>query len=109
MIELLNTRQDRGQKWNYFENGQSVESVTNEILADYLLANGVIHIPCKVGDMVYQTDGVRIYELTILDISLHKNMPYYETDAIDFDDTVIGKTVFLTKEEAERELERRMK
>lgn len=42
LIEILNTRQDHGQKWNYFENGQSVESVTNEKLADHLLANGVV-------------------------------------------------------------------
>lgn len=75
-----------------------------EIVADYLLANGVIVLPCKVGDTVYQMDGVRIYELTILDISLHKNKPYYETESIDFDDNAIGKTVFLTKEEAEQAL-----
>ena len=75
-----------------------------EYVANYLLEMGVIHIPCKVGDIVYQTDGVRIYELTILDISLHKNKPYYETDGVDFDDDAIGKSVFLTKEEAERRL-----
>lgn len=73
--------------------------------ADYLLANGVIVPPCKVGDTVYETDGIRIYELTILDISLHKNKPYYETDGVDFDDDAIGKSIFLTKEEAEKALE----
>lgn len=73
-------------------------------IADYLLESGVITIPCKVGDIVYQTDGIRIYELTILDISLHKNKPYYETDGIDFDDDAIGKSIFLTKEKAERKL-----
>ena len=75
-----------------------------EIIADYLLANGVTVPPCKVGDKVYQTDGVKIYELTIFDISLRKNKPYYETESIDFVDYAIGKTVFLTKEEAERAL-----
>lgn len=75
-----------------------------EINADYLLEMGVIHIPCKVGDIVYQTDGVRIYELTILDIYLRKNKPYYETDCVDFDDDAIGKSIFLTKEKAERAL-----
>lgn len=72
--------------------------------ADYLLANGVIVLPCKVGDIVYQADGARTYELTILDISLHKNKPYYETDEIDFDDDAIGKSIFLTREEAEKAL-----
>lgn len=73
--------------------------------ADYLLANGVIVPPCKVGDTVYETDGIRIYELTILDISLHRNRPYYETESIDFDDDAIGKTIFLTRKEAEKALE----
>ena len=54
--------------------------------------------------MVFQTDGIRIYELTILDISLRKNKPYYETESIDFDDDAIGKSIFLTKEEAESKL-----
>ena len=73
--------------------------------ADYLLANGGIVPPCKVGDTVYETDGIRIYELTILDISLHRNRPYYETESIDFDDDAIGKTIFLTRKEAEKALE----
>lgn len=74
------------------------------IVADYLLKNGVIVPQCKVGDTVYETDGIRIYELTILDISLHKNKPYYKTDGVDFDDDAIGKSIFLTKEEAEKAL-----
>lgn len=73
--------------------------------ADYLLENGVIVPPCKVGDTVYETDGIRIYELIILDISLHKNKPYYETESLDFDDYAIGKSIFLTREEAEKALE----
>lgn len=80
------------------------EQTLEEYVADYLLEWGVIHIPCKVGDIVYETDGVRIYELTILDISLRKNKPHYETESIDFDDDAIGKSIFLTKEEAERKL-----
>ena len=55
---------------------------------------------------VYQTDGVRIYENEIFDISIYKGKPYYETENIDFDDNAIGKTIFLTREEAEKALER---
>lgn len=80
------------------------EQKLEEYVAEYLVKNNVIHIPLKTGDIVYQTDGIRIYELTILDISLHKNMPYYETEEIDFDDDAIGKSIFLTKEEAEAKL-----
>lgn len=75
-----------------------------EFIADYLIDNGVVALPCKVGDIVYQTDGIRIYELTILDILLRKNKPYYETDAVDFDDDAIGTSIFLSREDAERAL-----
>lgn len=75
-----------------------------ENIADDLLYDGVIVLPCKVGDTVYQTDGIRIYELEIFDISLRKGKPYYETESIDFDNTAIGESIFLTREEAEEAL-----
>jgi hypothetical protein len=75
-----------------------------ENIADDLLENGVVVLLCKVGDTVYQTDGIRIYELEVFDVSIRRNKPYYETESIDFDDDAIGKTVFLTREEAEAKL-----
>lgn len=71
-----------------------------EHLADYLLANGVIVLPCKVGDTVYQIDAERVFESQVEAI-------IYATDSIAFDERVIGKTVFLTREEAERALKER--
>ncbi len=60
---------------------------------------------CKVGDMVYQTDGVRIYEHEITGIYQDRIVKIiYDTEAIAFDERAIGKTVFLTKEEAEAKL-----
>lgn len=73
-----------------------------EVIADYLLANDVIVPPCKVGDTVYQTDGVGLYESTIKNI-------VYETKNIAFDERAIGKTVFLSREEAEAALAERSK
>ncbi len=90
LIELLDEFLDLGYSSSY--------------IADYLLENGVVVLLLKVGDIVYQTDGIRIYELMILDILLHKNKLYYETDAVDFDDDAIGTSIFLTREEAERAL-----
>ena len=109
LIELLQKRSCFYNKSKCNARCSNCDYVTiddNDIgkLADHLLANGVIHIPCKIGDIVYQTDGLRIYELTILDISLRKNKPYYETESIDFDDDAFGKSIFLTEEEAERAL-----
>lgn len=93
LIELM-------QDWG----NTNTDSFNFESVADHLLANGVIAIRCNIGDTVYQTDGVRIYELEIFDVKLIKNKPYYETENIDFDDDAIGKTIFLTREEAERVL-----
>ena len=76
-------------------------------IAEHRIKNGVVVLHCKVGDRVYQTDGTRIYELEILDVSLYRNMPYYETDSVDFDVRAIGRSVFLTREEAEQALKGR--
>lgn len=55
-----------------------------------------IKFPCKVGDAVYQRDtGGRIYETVIKTI-------IYDTGGIAFDERAIGKTVFLTREDAEK-------
>lgn len=71
-----------------------------EVISDHLLANGVVVLPCKVGDTVYQSDGVRVYESTI------KNV-IYDTNGIAFDENAIGKTVFLSREKAEKALKER--
>ena len=91
-----------------------------EFVADYLLANGVIVPPCKVGDVVYKpiiTDDTHepvIWDITITDISIDIGGLLNESYAIgiickgdssilfDFDE--FGKTVFLTREEAEKAL-----
>lgn len=73
------------------------------IYADYLLANGVIVLPCKVGQTVYKVckrkydvDG---YGMQWVEDWGILNLPF-RVDMID----QIGKTVFLTKEEAEAKL-----
>lgn len=74
-------------------------------LADYLLANGLIVLPCKVGDVVYEivhgvvgeteaTGFIVCQDGTILMLTKHFFPLSRE----------IGKTVFLTREEAEAKL-----
>ncbi len=75
-----------------------------EQFADYLLANGVIVPPFKIGGKVYQTDGTRIYESTILEIICTSKRTVYITQGISFDETAIGTSIFLTREEAEAKL-----
>ena len=76
------------------------------MLAEHLLANGVVLFSCKVGDAVYQTDGIRIYELEVSDayLNLKNYKPHYDTESIGFDDTAIGESIFLTREQAEQAL-----
>lgn len=79
-----------------------------EVCADFLLAEGVIVPPCKVGDTVYQTDGIRIYESTIREITYTaNNILIYDTEKVCFDKTAINESIFLTREEAEKALAER--
>lgn len=80
----------------------------NEVLADYLLENGVTILPCKVGDMVYSIwqddDGnLQIDETEIVDVSIHKIW----VNGGGFDVDWLGKSDFLSREEAEKEIEKR--
>ncbi|MBR3038574.1 MAG: hypothetical protein IKP03_06335 [Fibrobacter sp.] len=52
-----------------------------------------------IGDTVYQTDGIRIYESTVRKI-------IYDTGLYAFDASSIGYTVFLSRDEAEKEMSR---
>lgn len=75
----------------------------SSILADYLIANGVILPPVDIGKTVYKVS--RLGEI----ISL--NVANYDYGVITFPYNIIpfenfGKTVFLTREESEKVLER---
>ena len=95
-------------------------TVCPSAVADHLLANGVIVPPCKVGQTVYVTDKKSVQEYTVHAVEcdekyltikchswlaereglLHKHTAYFNLN--DF-----GKTVFLTKELAEKALAER--
>ena len=57
----------------------------------------LVVLPCKVGDTVYQIDAERVYESEVKGI-------IFDCDDIGFDERAIGKTVFLTREEADAAL-----
>ena len=87
-----------------------------EIIADHLLSNGVIVPPCKVGDKVYKITRNKVKECKVVHIGLsadercssfnfietYTDGTFYKSYSMVFD--VIGKTVFLSKEEAEEAL-----
>ena len=57
--------------WNIFSNpvSQNVEQI-----ADFLLENGVIVPPCKVGDMVYMTTVHSVIERKVVGFQYLKDM-----------------------------------
>ena len=75
-----------------------------EYLADHLIAHGVTVQECKLGDKIYQTDGVLIYESIICEITLTANRTIFVTENIAFDERAIGNSVFLSYAEAEAHL-----
>lgn len=91
-----------------------------ERIADHLLANGVIVLPCAVGDTVYFICFDEICEATVVRIELNYYTNPKEWIVIEYYskaigihehksrvDLMFGRNTFLTKEEAEKELERR--
>ena len=80
-----------------------------DYLADYLIEHGVIVLPCKVGDTIYQIDGVRIYASTIYEITYTENKVIFVTGNVVFDERAINNSIFLTREEAEKALKEREK
>lgn len=73
-------------------------------IADHLLANGVIVPPCNVGDTVWEvnTDSPFDEDLRVMESKVERFMMFTSVDIHSLD--CIGKTVFLTREEAERAL-----
>lgn len=77
-------------------------------IADYLLEHGVTILPCKIGDTLYSIwqddDGeYQISEDEIFDVSA--KMIWVNGGG--FDINSLGKSDFLTREEAKKEIERR--
>ena len=94
LVELL--QDENNPVWRWFPNNASMMQ-----LADYLVANGVTVQECKLGDKIYQTDGVRIYESIIGEITLTAKHTIFVTENIVFDERAIGNSVFLSYDEAE--------
>lgn len=83
-----------------------------EVVADYLLANGVIVPPCKVGDAVYVIYDNKVIKgkADALDIVVEEGSTEYVVGAKFFCQIsmckgfAFGRNVFLTKEDAEAKL-----
>ena len=73
LIELLNEADNKFGCFNAFCTERATEEAKNELL-DYLLKNGVVVPPCKVGDTVYQVDTlfeeIIIAELKVIELTI---------------------------------------
>ena len=82
----------------------------NMIFSDYLLENGVVALPCKLGDVVYRIStrtGTRIkyiQETTVSRIAIDNEGVWIFCTCNPIAKTVFGKTLFITREDAEKAL-----
>jgi hypothetical protein len=122
LVELLN------KKYDHFcdQCGVNKDSHYTDSLADYLLENGVVVLPCKVGTRVYMVldryDARKLgCSCCLADYGFETECAYYKSgDCTNMTANAnwqiisrrfeyqhiydFGKTVFLTREEAERAL-----
>lgn len=109
LVELLNFVQCKAECCSALDGGRcgdldNLDRCQIEAIADHLIANGVVLPPCKVGDTVYsfaypRTDIIVIDKETVEDLHF-----IVETDECYYDERDIGRTVFLTKDQAEQKL-----
>jgi hypothetical protein len=101
LIKLLN------KKYDHFcdQCGINKDSHYTESLADYLLANGVIVPPCKVGDTVYEIVHGEILEPKVVGFLICQDGAILVKTSCSFPlSREIGCCLFLTREEAEAKL-----
>ena len=77
-----------------------------EKIADYLLENGVIVPSCKIGQAIFRIDDKSVFDWWDVEhIEIYaEEIVYIDDSGNQFTDEDIGKTVFLTREEAEQAL-----
>ena len=95
----------------------NLERCYEERTADLLLEHGIIVLPCKAGDRLYEVTGrktVSVYKVKAIRVELFslfiewdivEGFVWQSLSGINADE--IGKTVFLTREDAERALKER--
>lgn len=94
------------------KSGASFERALPEEIADHLLSEGVIVPPVKLGQTVWfiRTHIGKIVETKVDKVVLKNGGLYLQLSRNSFYETTcrsIGKTVFLTREEAEKALAER--
>lgn len=105
-------------KWENLRNAyleEKIDDIDNfdDVIIDNLIANGVIAPPCKVGDTVYALYNGKVLKANIFSMKIETEddkyvyMPKLKIfdHLFQFKTFLLGKTVFLTPEEAEKALQ----
>jgi hypothetical protein len=115
---LIKLSEKAHKEWLQKEYDHETDKDIGEYVADYLLENGVIVLPCKTGDTVYKhwscgkhgksvaefiVDHIDVDYLPDIEFSYSKHNTWTRNYFFS-KQTDIGKTVFLTREEAEQAL-----
>ena len=116
LIELILQGENEADKKG-IANCQMYNLEKAKILADYLLANGVIVSPVKVGDMFYIVKSYtnsyleivsrEVVSTLVKEILINKNGISIVTEEAEYNAEDIGDLIFLTKKEAEEKLRKR--
>ena len=115
MSDLIKTKQDilkliKEAEEQFAGTGKALLDI-EDYVAEYLTANGVIVPPCKVGETVYVVNSLWVSEYTVeavwwdgLMFQFNAENEEYadECSVFYFFDERIGKTVFLSREDAEK-------
>ena len=119
LIELIKKSR---REWLEKEYDNETEKSVDEYVADYLMSNNVVVFPLKVGDKVYRKmcrgfNDFYLREETVWIVDMHFTAgleiitKYVEPKGITLFPKIyiedIGKTVFLSREEAENALKER--
>lgn len=103
---LIELNQKAHSEWLQKEYDHETDKNLAEYSTDYLLANGVIVPPCKVGDRLYIIASIsqEIIESVVIGMWIVEDSVSILTIHGTILNDSLGETVFLTKEEAEAKL-----
>ena len=93
--------------WHLWDFAQAAENMTVgrlKELAEADKAGQLVVLPCKVGDVLYAAESAPVIPLHVMEVAIY--LALEGEDGGDYERiSNIGKTVFLTREEAERALQ----
>ena len=117
----MQTEKQRERLVELLDNLPNGELLTKDV-ADYLMSNNVVVLPCKVGDNVFFLPYGEICEATVVNVEYNYYTNPQEWVTVEYRsgaigtnkyktriDLMFGKTVFLTKAEAEAKLKEMLK